>query len=476
MPTPISRRVALIAGFAMVALALGRPGWESARATRIAAPSRVAKLASAPVTIYDPDPEHLWNRLHRALWVRSGPDGTEYGHDRLDPLLWFETRYLLESPAHEQTIALLDAFLNKSGESLIADPLKRAILQRDLWALFDWSAEPDANTLDAHAGCASEPRRALQVRLAQCIQRLALSPEQIAGLPDNFAAAVASRAFAAASDSAHPDRPFLPPDLFETDGPWVEVQIDNASRVSATRHVFDFGARSAFRVFLHLPEGRASTIAYFDLLRKTPHPWVLFREPNLTRDTIVITPDLPQFPAGTQTALVRQMILIDDKGRLSPTHVTESVQLRVFRTIQGRDERVRTSGTSFAQEFFEFTRGRGRLFANEAGGLRPVAPDDKDFRTQLLVLSVDPFEPPDHVALDRQMSPTLATCIDCHDRPGIYAIRTYTGGDYPRGQFDLPDLEEGRDADTQARLSALEKRKQYSWGLLQGLWEETSRR
>src|SRR4051794_29276803 len=52
--------------------------------------------ASVPVTIYDPDPEHLWNRLHKALWVRTGPDGNEYGHDRLDPLLWMETRHLVE--------------------------------------------------------------------------------------------------------------------------------------------------------------------------------------------------------------------------------------------------------------------------------------------------------------------------------------------------------------------------------------------
>src|SRR5271165_1249151 len=66
-------------------------------------------LASASdVTIYDPNPEHLWNRLHCALWVRTGPDGKEYGGDRLDPLLWLETKHLLEGTSHDVAIALLD--------------------------------------------------------------------------------------------------------------------------------------------------------------------------------------------------------------------------------------------------------------------------------------------------------------------------------------------------------------------------------
>ncbi len=118
------------------------------------------------VTIYDPDPNHLWNRLHRALWVRSGPDGKEYGHDRLDPLLWMETRYLLEGEPHEKAIAVLDEFLAMPGEKLVNDPLKRAILQRDLWAVFDWTAEPGATSREAYAERAPSPRRALQLRLA----------------------------------------------------------------------------------------------------------------------------------------------------------------------------------------------------------------------------------------------------------------------------------------------------------------------
>ena len=45
--------------------------------------------------LYDPDPNHIWNRLYRSLYMRLGPDGREYGYDELDPLLWPSTKYLL---------------------------------------------------------------------------------------------------------------------------------------------------------------------------------------------------------------------------------------------------------------------------------------------------------------------------------------------------------------------------------------------
>jgi hypothetical protein len=90
--------------------------------------------------IYDSAPAHLWNRLHCALFVRTTPKGEEYGLDELDPLLWGETKHLLTGSSYQQAIKLLDEFSSLNGAVLIADPLKRAMLQRDLWAIFDWSA------------------------------------------------------------------------------------------------------------------------------------------------------------------------------------------------------------------------------------------------------------------------------------------------------------------------------------------------
>src|SRR5262245_9539466 len=132
--------------------------------------------ASTPHAIYDSNPDHLWNRLHRAFYVRTARNGEEYGHDELDPLLWAETKHLLVGPSHQQAIKLLDEFLSVNGAALITYPLKRALLQRDLWAIFDWSAETSL----------SFPREAeaLQSKLAPVIRSIALSREQIQALPE----------------------------------------------------------------------------------------------------------------------------------------------------------------------------------------------------------------------------------------------------------------------------------------------------
>lgn len=449
---PFKRRIAALATISLVTIAACWAGLDSPRVLAMP-PEEPAVLSKS--SIYDPDPEHLCNRLHRVLWVRTGPDGKEYGHDRLDPCLWRETKHLLERESHKKAIAVLDEFLTAHGENLVKDPLKRAFLQRDLWAVFDWSTE---SLEKKHVA----PCRALQTRLAKIIQRLALTPEQIKELPDNYAAAVKSKAFAETHDPDHPEQPFLPPDLLEKDGPWVEVLIDNNSAVTASKHVLDFGARSAFRVFLRLPEGRKATLEYMASLNNFPQPWLPGENPNRKQDLLRLNPELPQFPAGTHVALVRQMLLIDKEGELAATAISESVQLRVFRTID-------------AQDPYEFTLSRVSFFAGKSGGLRPLERDERDLHTQLLVSGYDEFELPDNGDFSRKIRKTMQNCRSCHERPGIFAIPSYIGGSYPRPQFHLPHLGAGY-GDEQARLSVQKKREQYSWGLLRGLWEDQPRR
>jgi hypothetical protein len=176
------------------------------------------KAASRP-TLYHVDPEHLWNRLHAALFVRVGPDGQAYGQDRLEPLLWVGSKHLLEGPSHKQAVALLEEFVKTNGEQLVKDPLKRAMLQRDLWLVFNWVES------DHRLGPPPDVARAAQARLrtplAAVINRLALDPKEIQKLPDNYAGAVASGDFARGFNPKAPDQPYLPADLFDVDGPWV---------------------------------------------------------------------------------------------------------------------------------------------------------------------------------------------------------------------------------------------------------------
>src|SRR3954471_18001339 len=95
-----------------------------------------------PAAIYDKKPSHLWNRLHAALLVRTGPDGKDYGRDRLEPLLWKESEYLLAGKSGGRAVAVLEEFDRDRGETLIDDPVKRAGLHRDLWLVANWLSEP----------------------------------------------------------------------------------------------------------------------------------------------------------------------------------------------------------------------------------------------------------------------------------------------------------------------------------------------
>src|SRR5438105_890349 len=127
----MSRLFAILLATAIAVSALG------------AAPSPSSSPATQPtVTLYDSNPNHPWNRLHAALFARVAPDGHIFGLDQIDPLLWPESTHLLAGASYVQAIAALDEFLSTSADKLIQDPLRRAVLQSDLWAIFDWTTGP----------------------------------------------------------------------------------------------------------------------------------------------------------------------------------------------------------------------------------------------------------------------------------------------------------------------------------------------
>jgi hypothetical protein len=345
----------------------------------IVVPLTVWKLAASPshpepsITIYDSNPSHIWNRLYAALLIREDRRGTQFGADSLDPPLWQETEHLLAGPSHELALRVLDEFLQTHAENLIHDPLKRALLQRDLWAVFDWSVQQYPAR---DRPLRNKEKKALQVRLAEVLQRLALTPKEVKSLPDTYAQAVASGTFAKEFDPAHPDLPFLPPDLFDPHGPWVCIQPSPESWDSggvARMHVGNLSGRSGFLVFVRLPEGRKATVDYFQLLWNYPQPWV--PGPGVAADQAIENPDLPSFPAGTQVALVRRLTLFDNQGNLAASSITESVQIRVYRTITAMEERNFGNGNiaditrNSGQDFFEFKLSRPLLFSGKNGRL-----------------------------------------------------------------------------------------------------------
>jgi hypothetical protein len=422
------------------------------RAAEPASSSGPSKLA-----VYDADPGHLWNRLYAALYMRTTDDGQSSGQDDLDPFLWPSSTYLLAEPRHGQILGLLNEFLDKRGEKLIAQPLKRAFFQNDLWAIFDWLADPDAEHVEKRARFMAE-RRALRNRLAPIIRRLALSVEQIETLPDNYRVALASGAYPSKPDAAHTERAFLPRDLFDGHGPWVHFQNGDGkphpfAKPTALTHVHFAGGRSTFFVFMNLPGGRQATLDYMQKVNAFP------ATSGPQGRLLTSSSGALSAPSGTQFAIVRQMMLIDDKGKMQPTRLIESVQIRV---VRGNIEKE--------SDFYEFTQHRKELF--DGKGLRAVKSDE---------VTIPVFNVRDEDVLDlprsvRQMREAAVKgegrvtenlrigCTSCHTQSGIASVSSFFH-DRPPG---LTATERGPEVERVIRW----KGEKFNWGLLQGLATE----
>lgn len=271
---------------------------------------------------YHPDPDQIWNRVFRLFYSRTASDGRKYGLGELDPLLWFDTTYLLNGVSHQQAIHILDEFLATHAENLINDPLKRAMFQRDLWAVFDWLAYQSSPY--------PSQRRALAIRIAKIMQRVALTKEQILSLPDNYELSVQAGAFPTDYQIDRPKAAFLPPDLFQTDSAWVAMGRRGGPIAVSHTEGFPFLGRSVFLVFVRSPGGRTATLDFIQALNRDSHP---------------------AFAVGSEVALIRRMLLIDDHGNLVLSPLLETIQIRHF---------------SPEQSFHEFELDRSRLLRGDA--------------------------------------------------------------------------------------------------------------
>ena len=400
-------------------------------------PQQANQIAPPPsIAIYDADPNHLWNRLFAVFYLRKIANNTYartdvgwsmnrleaprwVGPDVLDPPLGYHPQFLLDDEPFTNCSALLDEFLNRHGDTLIHDPLKRALLQRDLWAVFDVLAEAGQNsvipmgaiefrsTSPAPFSAAQEKHRTiLERKLAHVIHALALSRAEIESLPDTYVAAVKSGAF---SDVLQTNRyNFLPRDLINTNSGWYEIlPAGPLTQIGPhlPEHTLVAGGRSVFRAFVNLPADTQDTsvlsnyvvqsVQALEESERNNKVWRQFWATNtIARSNVVALMQQPevwkeflltnresvenlnpkptrgprQLPWGTQFLLLREMICLDENGQLIPSHVVESVQFRtIYWTGSSRDSSEREHRVAREVEL-----SRALLFQGQQGGLRPI--------------------------------------------------------------------------------------------------------
>ena len=414
--------------------------------------------------IFHSDKKHLWNRLHSVFFVREDNQGNKVGGDLVDPYLWpSTTEFLLKGNSHNKAITLLDEFIKGNGHQLIADPLKRAVLQHDLWSIFDWTTNYDkglpfggAISPKTKSKELNDSRKALRSRLSKAINLLALDETEALGLINNYSMAVKSGSDLKKLDKTDFEGHFLPSTLLTDNSNWVCVR-GSLQGPSAPVHMRYYGGRSPFLVFLNLPGGRTATLKYLNALNKS----TAAKFAGTTDDV-----PLPQFPEGTSVALVRKMSVITQSGDILVSPLVQTVQIRVYNQV-GEDIKDHNS----SQTVYKFVLNRKDLFASINGGLKPVKKNSIEGLS--LIYSSDYFE-------DERLKPNssvMKSCIDCHSCGGgtIHSIFTYKQDDWvpeaARMSSDKLRLLPTRIIDEQKKAVSW-KYKRHDWGLLQG-WIET---
>jgi hypothetical protein len=359
--------------------------------------------AAKGIVIYDPDPGHLWNRLHHALRAMIAVAKTN-DPEELDPFVRRYDEYVFNGEAQKTALRVLDEFIAGDGHNLIKDPLRRAFLQRDLRTLFDSLPVP------RRAAAKSNPQMELAVRLGRIISRLGLTADEIKKLPDNYAEAAAAKAAW-----------YLPTDLWDPKGPWVLLGDKNWQLPLAGTHVEFFGGRSTFFVFLRT-DGREQTLRFLDDLQKPASD-------SKSRP----------IPPGYQLALLRQMQVIDDRGALVTTKVTECLQLR---------------GEGFG---FELKLNRREFLAGKPS-LKVIGENDLE-RAHVLLLGNNAGPGPSKIR---------DSCGHCHSGIGHHSVFSYHSFALLRTPRLKPELIAAtrKDVETTSHFWMAQR---YEWGLLQGL-------
>lgn len=330
-------------------------------------------------------------------------------HGGLEPLLWSSSRYLLEGPTLTRFVRALDSFNDLSAEKLQAiPPLHRALVQRQLWMIFDWGHSQ-------HRGPTKPVDQQLQSKVVTAMEKAALSKQQIADLPNPYQTTIEAKRFPTHNNAPKPFVPYLPDDLFSETGPWIALDPTPEGATSPEIHGHDQDWRTSFTILVALPGGREKTKGYLQKLQQFNPPF----DPG--RGGGRIHPDTPPFPQGTRWALVRRALFISKDREIVSSPLIESVQLRTFHSILPRDD------PKFPKAIY-WTHGvvLAQLDLDAAQALREEIPllhalPETTNKPQPFPSRGhdDPFPDLKKASFVRK---GLNDCASCHGQPGIHSI------------------------------------------------------
>ena len=180
---------------------------------------------------------------------------------------------------------------------------------------------------------------------------------------------------------------------------------------------------------------------------------------TLERVDVYVNPETPQFPTGTQFALVERALLISDSGKVVTSPLINGVQLRAYLRMDTEYDPDRPH-----QALAEFVM-QPRAMMDGTLALRAIETDEKNFRS--LVVSSDPFEK--NRAAKQGRGARLRTCMTCHSGWGIHSVLSRSQLFGPK-TLEPPTFTEG-DIESDVYHTVRFKNQDYSWGFLQGLWQ-----
>ncbi|HTX22720.1 MAG TPA: hypothetical protein VMD27_12805 [Candidatus Aquilonibacter sp.] len=285
-----------------------------------------------------------------------------------------------------------------------------------------------------------------------------MTTNEIASLPDNY-------------ELAEKDHlPDLPRELFRQNSDWISIGI-NGSEPAASAHVRGFGGRSVFLVLFRDANGRQAGLDYIKQLNAFKRMFICSTNGD-SQPGFELNPNLPQFPTNSQWALVRRMCVIDTDGRIQPTHVVESIQIRTYLNLRSIFNVPRDGNPP--QHFDEF-----RMTRDSQADLVSIAQDARDFTSNnsFFSMGIDPFEYDSQAQTNndstKYQSIVLKSCFECHSGAGIDSVNTYTRFLSDEPSFvttSIADLSPEREAEVTVEW----KQQQFNWGLLQGLWHQSN--